>query len=170
MGKRQSPTSPQWGEGWGEGGMIFDKLLRCPLTRRASRHSRCFASAFLAPRTAAAGRLCLSPLGRGGASCAVVPIVIAIVLAALPPSAQAQDTARAVKMIVPVPAGGITDVLARTLQDWLGRKWGQPIVIDNRPGAGGNLGTEAAFRSDPDGSTLLISIPGPLTVNPTLYP
>jgi len=97
---------------------------------------------------------------------------VAIVLAALltPHAAQAQDTARAVKMIVPVPAGGITDVLARTLQDWLTRKWGQPIVIDNRPGAGGNLGTEAAFRSDPDGSTLLISIPGPLTVNPALYP
>ena len=73
-------------------------------------------------------------------------------------------------MIVPVPAGGITDVLARTLQDFLGRRWGQTIVIDNRPGAGGNLGTEAAFRSEPDGTTLLISIPGPLTVNPSLYP
>src|SRR5262245_11746665 len=88
-----------------------------------------------------------------------------------PHVAQAQDTpARAVKFIVPVPAGGITDVLARTLQDPLTRKWGQSIVIDNRPGAGGNLGTEAAFRSDPDGTPLLISIPGPFTVNPTLYP
>ena len=96
-----------------------------------------------------------------------------IVLAALvrPHIAQAQDTSsRAVKFIVPVPAGGITDVLARTLQDWLTRKWGQSIVIDNRPGAGGNLGTEAVFKADPDGSTMLISIPGPFTVNPTLYP
>src|SRR5262249_40140562 len=70
---------------------------------------------------------------------------------------------------VPVPAGGITDVLARLLQDRLTRRWGQPIVIDNRPGAGGNLGTEAAFKAEPDGYTVLISIPAPLTVNPTLY-
>jgi tripartite-type tricarboxylate transporter receptor subunit TctC len=67
-----------------------------------------------------------------------------------------------------VPAGGITDVLARTLQEFLTRKWGQTIVIDNRPGAGGNLGTEAAFKADPDGYTMLISIPGPFTVYPSL--
>lgn len=99
-------------------------------------------------------------------SCAIA--VIAAVLA--PCTAAAEDyPSRPVKMIVPVPAGGITDVLARILQDPLTRKWGQPIVIDNRPGAGGNLGTEAAFKSDPDGYTMLISIPGPLTVNPSLY-
>jgi tripartite-type tricarboxylate transporter receptor subunit TctC len=93
-------------------------------------------------------------------------------LAALmaPCAASAQDyPSRPVKMIVPVPAGGITDVLARVLQEPLTRKWGQPIVIDNRPGAGGNLGTEAAFKSDPDGTTILFSIPGPFTVNPSLY-
>src|SRR5262245_2800273 len=98
-------------------------------------------------------------------------IILALAAALPAPPAPAQDyPARAVKMVVPVPAGGITDVLARTLQDWLTRKWGQSIVIDNRPGAGGNLGTEAAFKADPDGTTMLISIPGPFTVNPTLYP
>ena len=99
-------------------------------------------------------------------------VVLMVVLAALiaPSAVSAQDyPSRPVKMIVPVPAGGITDVLARILQEPLTRKWGQPIVIDNRPGAGGNLGTEAAFKSDPDGYTVLFSIPGPFTVNPTLY-
>ncbi|MFL5102373.1 MAG: Bug family tripartite tricarboxylate transporter substrate binding protein [Xanthobacteraceae bacterium] len=99
-------------------------------------------------------------------------VILMVVLAALiaPSAVSAQDyPSRPVKMIVPVPAGGITDVLARILQEPLTRKWGQPIVIDNRPGAGGNLGTEAAFKSDPDGYTVLFSIPGPFTVNPTLY-
>src|SRR5437763_16938139 len=73
-------------------------------------------------------------------------VILMVVLAALiaPSAVSAQDyPSRPVKMIVPVPAGGITDVLARILQEPLTRKWGQPIVIDNRPGAGGNLGTEA---------------------------
>jgi len=99
-------------------------------------------------------------------------VILMVVLAALiaPSAVSAQDyPSRPVKMIVPVPAGGITDVLARILQEPLTRKWGQPIVIDNRPGAGGNLGTEAAFKSDPDGYTVLFSIPGPFTVNPALY-
>jgi tripartite-type tricarboxylate transporter receptor subunit TctC len=96
-------------------------------------------------------------------------IAIAVVMAPALPCAAQDYPARPVKMIVPVPAGGITDVLARILQDWLTRKWGQSIVIDNRPGAGGNLGTEAAFKSEPDGYTMLISIPGPFTVNPSLY-
>jgi tripartite-type tricarboxylate transporter receptor subunit TctC len=97
--------------------------------------------------------------------------LIALLAALVAPcAAGAQDyPSRPVKLIVPVPAGGITDVLARILQEPLARKWGQPIVIDNRPGAGGNLGTEAAFKSDPDGYTILFSIPGPFTVNPTLY-
>src|SRR5215510_8689037 len=96
-------------------------------------------------------------------------VAIAVLLALALPCAAQDYPARPVKMIVPVPAGGITDVLARILQDWLTRKWAQPIVIDNRPGAGGNLGTEAAFKSEPDGYTMLISIPGPFTVNPSLY-
>jgi tripartite-type tricarboxylate transporter receptor subunit TctC len=99
-------------------------------------------------------------------------LTVAIGLAAPAPwlGAHAQDyPSRPVKLVVPVPAGGITDVLARSLQDFLTRKWGQSIVIDNRPGAGGNLGTEAVFRAEPDGYTMLVSIPGPFTVNPVLY-
>jgi tripartite-type tricarboxylate transporter receptor subunit TctC len=108
---------------------------------------------------------------RGGITAAGLITAAIIVVSALAQGLRAQDyPAHPVKMIVPVPAGGITDVLARILQDRLTRRWGQPIVIDNRPGAGGNLGTEAAFKAEPDGYTILISIPAPLTVNPTLYP
>jgi tripartite-type tricarboxylate transporter receptor subunit TctC len=86
-------------------------------------------------------------------------------------AALAQDyPARTVKMIVPYPAGGITDVLPRIMQEWLTKKWGQPIVIDNRPGTAGNIGAEAVFKSDPDGYTLMVTAPSPLTVNQSLYP
>ena len=96
-------------------------------------------------------------------------VLVLLVLAA--GAAQAQDyPARTVKMIVPYPAGGITDVLPRILQEWLTKKWGQPIVIDNRPGTAGNLGAEAVFKSDPDGYTLMVTAPSPLTVNQSLYP
>jgi tripartite-type tricarboxylate transporter receptor subunit TctC len=77
---------------------------------------------------------------------------------------------RTVKMVVPYPAGGITDVLPRILSERLTRKWGQSIVIDNRPGTAGNIGAEAVFRADPDGYTLLVTAPSPLTVNQSLYP
>jgi len=72
-------------------------------------------------------------------------------------------------MIVPYPAGGITDILPRLMGEWLAGRWSQPVIVDNRPGAGGNIGAEAAFRSEPDGYTLLVSAPAPLTVNASLY-
>jgi tripartite-type tricarboxylate transporter receptor subunit TctC len=56
------------------------------------------------------------------------------------------------------------------MQEWLAQRWRQPIVIDNRPGAGGNLGAEAAFKAEPDGYTILVTAPSPLTVNQSLYP
>src|SRR5262249_20229970 len=73
--------------------------------------------------------------------------------------------APAAKMVVPYPAGGITDVLPRIMSEWLTRKWGQPIVIDNRPGTAGNIGAELVFKSEPDGYTLMVTAPSPLTVN-----
>jgi tripartite-type tricarboxylate transporter receptor subunit TctC len=82
----------------------------------------------------------------------------------------AQDfPSRPIKVIVPYPAGGITDVLPRIVGEVLTQKWGQPLVVDNRPGAAGNIGTEAAYRADPDGYTLLVSAPSPFTVNQSLY-
>lgn len=76
---------------------------------------------------------------------------------------------RAVKIIVPFPAGGTADLLPRAIADWLSRKWGQPVVIENRTGAAGNIGAEQAYRANPDGYTLLSSPPPPLVINQNLY-
>jgi tripartite-type tricarboxylate transporter receptor subunit TctC len=75
-----------------------------------------------------------------------------------------------VKIIVPFPAGGTADAVPRLIADWLSRKWGQPVVIENRTGAAGNIGAEAAFRAVPDGYTLLSAPPPPLVINQSLYP
>src|SRR5450432_1589265 len=78
--------------------------------------------------------------------------------------------ARPVKIIVPFAAGGTADAIPRLVGDWLSRKWGQPVVIENRTGAGGNIGADAAFHAAPDGYTLLCSPPPPLVINQNLYP
>jgi tripartite-type tricarboxylate transporter receptor subunit TctC len=75
-----------------------------------------------------------------------------------------------VKIIVPFPAGGTADAVPRIVADWLSRKWRQPVVIENRTGAAGNIGSEAAYHSAPDGYTLLSSPPPPLVINQNLYP
>ena len=77
---------------------------------------------------------------------------------------------RAVKIIVPFPAGGTADAVPRIIGDWLSRKWGQPVVIENRTGAAGNIGAEVVYRSPPDGYTLLSAPPPPLVINQNLYP
>jgi tripartite-type tricarboxylate transporter receptor subunit TctC len=99
-------------------------------------------------------------------------LALALVLAALAvSSARAQDYPnRPVKIIVPFPAGGTADAMPRLVGDWLSRKWGQPVVIENRTGAAGNIGAEAAFKADPDGYTLLSAPPPPLVINHNLYP
>jgi tripartite-type tricarboxylate transporter receptor subunit TctC len=87
------------------------------------------------------------------------------------PAARAQDyPARTVKIVVPFPAGGTADVMPRVIADWLSRKWGQSVIIEDRSGAGGNVGAEVVAKSDPDGYTLLSSPPPPLVINQNLYP
>jgi tripartite-type tricarboxylate transporter receptor subunit TctC len=76
---------------------------------------------------------------------------------------------RSVKIVVPFPAGGSNDVVARLLATKLQELWGQTVVIDNRAGGGGNIGAEAVARSPADGYTLLLTAPGPLAVNQSLY-
>src|SRR5215217_7331246 len=75
---------------------------------------------------------------------------------------------RPVKWIVPYPPGGTTDVLARIIAQWLTEKMGQTFVIENKPGAGNNLGTEAAINAPPDGYTMLLVNPAH-GINATLY-
>jgi tripartite-type tricarboxylate transporter receptor subunit TctC len=77
---------------------------------------------------------------------------------------------RTVRIIVPFPAGGTADAVPRLVADWLSRKWSQPVVIDNRTGAAGNIGAEAVYRAEPDGYTLLAAPPPPLVINQSLYP
>jgi tripartite-type tricarboxylate transporter receptor subunit TctC len=98
-------------------------------------------------------------------------VVLTVALQAmLPSSPMAQDfPRRAVKIIVPFPAGGAADLMPRVVFDAVSRKWGQPVVIENKPGAGGNIGAEAVFHAEPDGYTLLASPPPPFVVNLNLY-
>jgi tripartite-type tricarboxylate transporter receptor subunit TctC len=102
-----------------------------------------------------------------------VGVAAALVLVAIAawPAAQAQDyPSRAVKIIVPFPAGGTADVMPRIFTEWLAKKWGQPVVIENRTGAAGNIGAEAVAKAEPDGYTLLSAPPPPLVINHNLYP
>ena len=75
-----------------------------------------------------------------------------------------------VKVVVAFTAGGTTDILARAVGQQLQEKLKQPFVIENKPGAGGNTGTEGVVRAVPDGYTLIVNSVGPIAVNPTLYP
>lgn len=78
--------------------------------------------------------------------------------------------ARPVKLVAPFAPGGLADVLSRALGERLQKQLGQPFVVENRPGAGGNVGADFVARSDPDGYTLLMSSAGILTINEFLYP
>jgi tripartite-type tricarboxylate transporter receptor subunit TctC len=100
-------------------------------------------------------------------------IQLAAGLAALPwhgdlARAQAYPT-RPVRIIVPFPPGGSNDILARIVGDKLQAKWGQPVVIENKTGAGGNIGADFVYQAAPDGYILMVSPPGPLAVNQNLY-
>jgi tripartite-type tricarboxylate transporter receptor subunit TctC len=88
--------------------------------------------------------------------------------------AWAQDAAanypnRPIRIVVSVPAGGGVDTVTRIVAHGLEQKLGQPVVVENRSGAGGNIGAEFVFTSPPDGYTLLAAQPSPLTINPLLY-
>ena len=76
---------------------------------------------------------------------------------------------RPIRMIAPFPAGGLADVLARAVGDQMAKSLGQPVVVENRAGAGGNTGALAVATAAPDGYTLLMSSAGILTANPFLY-
>lgn len=96
-------------------------------------------------------------------------LVACLALAALAPLSQAQSwPAKPVKMVVPFPAGGPTDVLTRTLSDKLGHALGQPVVVDNKPGAGGTIGSDFVAKSAPDGYTLLMATGSTHSVGPYL--
>ncbi len=95
--------------------------------------------------------------------------IAGLALAALAGAAASQDYPhKTIRMIVPFAAGGPTDVIARTIAQKLTESWGQPVVIDNRGGAGGNLGTDIAAKAAPDGYTVVMVIVGH-AINASLY-
>jgi tripartite-type tricarboxylate transporter receptor subunit TctC len=99
-------------------------------------------------------------------------LVSSIVFAAvLLGSAAAQEVypSRVVRIVVPFPAGGTADILPRIVAERLSEQWRQPVIVENRAGAGGNIGAEAVAGAAPDGYVLLASPPGPIAINDTLY-
>jgi len=96
-------------------------------------------------------------------------IVACTAVAAPAVYAQAVYPTKPIRIVVPFPAGGTTDILARAVGQKLTETNGQPVLIDNRPGAGGNIGAELVAKSPPDGYTLLMGTVGTHAINPSLY-
>ncbi len=100
--------------------------------------------------------------------CATSLLMALISFASLPSHAQ-DAAAKTVRFVVPYPPGGPTDLMARILQPALQARLGATVVIENRAGAGGNIGTDFVAKSPPDGTTILLASPGPMAVNPSLF-
>ena len=85
-------------------------------------------------------------------------------------SAQAQNyPSRAITLVIPFAPGGSTSIVGRAIADKMSEVLGEKVVVDNRPGAGGTVGTKAVAKSDPDGYTLLLGYTGTLAIGPSLY-
>lgn len=104
---------------------------------------------------------------RAGALLRCLPLLLTAAL--LPTAAIADWPERPIHMVVPFPPGSSPDLLARTISEPLSQALGQPVVIDNKPGAGGNIGTRMVAKATPDGYTLVYTINGPMVTAPELY-
>jgi tripartite-type tricarboxylate transporter receptor subunit TctC len=99
-----------------------------------------------------------------------IALAIAALVLAPPGHAQAPFPNHTVTIVVPFPPGGGTDTGARIVGQKLGERWGQPVIIENKPGAAGMIGSELVSKAKPDGYTLLMGNVGTQSVNPSLYP
>jgi tripartite-type tricarboxylate transporter receptor subunit TctC len=95
--------------------------------------------------------------------------IAALALGAIACAQSPAYPAKAIKIIVPFPVGGIADTFARSIGAKLGESWGQPVVVENKPGAGGNIGADFVAKSPPDGYTLLMGSIGTQAVNQSLF-
>src|SRR5262245_7798634 len=95
--------------------------------------------------------------------------MIAALLAATPVNAQSDYPNKPVKVVVTVPAGGGVDTVTRLVTERMRNVLGQPFVVENKGGAGGNIAADAVFQAPPDGYTLMASQPAPITTNVVLY-
>src|SRR5450631_4499215 len=100
----------------------------------------------------------------------VIGLILAAVALLAAPADADSFPARIVKFVVPQAPGGATDVFARKIGQSLSAQWGQPVVIENRAGAGGIIGTDVVAKSPPDGYTLLVTYAGSQAINASLYP
>ena len=98
-----------------------------------------------------------------------IAAALAIALCAAAPAFAQTYPARSIQVIVPFAGGSASDVITRVLLERMGTAMGRRFIVDNRPGAGGNTGTAAAAKADPDGYTLVMSTLGPLAANKTLF-
>lgn len=99
----------------------------------------------------------------------VACLAIGCAVLALGMNAQGADFDRPLTIVVPFPPGGTTDIVARAVAEGMSRELKQTVVVENRAGAGGNVGAEVVSRAKPDGHTLLVSTAGPLSINKHLY-
>ena len=99
-------------------------------------------------------------------------VFAAAIVALVAPLASAQPgtyPAKPIRLVVPFPPAGTTDILARAVAQKLSETWGQQVVVDNHPGAGGNIGSDIVAKASPDGYTLLMGTVGTHAINPSLY-
>jgi tripartite-type tricarboxylate transporter receptor subunit TctC len=98
-------------------------------------------------------------------------LAAAVVAAGMASRASAQQyPTKPVRIVAPFGAGGLVDVLSRAVGEKLRASLGQPVIVDNRPGSGGNIGADIVAKAEPDGYTLLMSSAGILSINEALYP
>jgi len=101
----------------------------------------------------------------------ITALFVVASLAGVALAAQAQNyPSKPIRIIVPYPAGGTSDILARSIGQKLSESLGQPVVVENKPGANGNVGAEFVARAAPDGYTLLLADIGALAISPSVYP